>query len=152
MDPLFWKFLHVLGACLFVGNNVVTPFWRVFAERTGDPRTIAYSQRLITLTDFVFTGGGIVLLLGAGHVMLADRPDLWGASWFLWSYGLFIASGVVWMAVLVPLQVAQARLARGFAQGGTIPPRYWVLSRRWTVAGSVASLLPLGSLYLMVTK
>ena len=38
------------------------------------------------------------------------------------------------------------------ADGGPIPERFWQLSRRWTVAGIIASLLPLGSLVLMVLK
>lgn len=152
MSPLLWKFLHVLGACLFVGNNLVTPFWRYFAERTRDPRVIAYSQRLITLTDYVFTGGGIALLLSSGHVMAAYRPDLWQTGWFVTAYALFVASGVVWAAVLLPIQIAQIKLARNFAQGGEIPPRYWTLARRWMIAGTLATLLPFGSLFLMITK
>ncbi|MBK8474900.1 MAG: DUF2269 domain-containing protein [Opitutaceae bacterium] len=152
MNPVTLEFLHVLGACLFVGNNVVTPFWRFFAERTRDPRVIAYSQRLITLTDIVFTGGGIALLMLSGHIQLADRPELWGEGWFLWAYGAFVLSGVIWLAVLLPIQISQARMARGFADGGEIPSRYWRLSFIWSVAGSAASVLPLVSLYLMVVK
>ena len=113
---------------------------------------LAYSQRLITITDYIFTGGGIALLLGAGHAMAAQQPALWHQSWFLGAYVLFVVSGIVWGAVLLPIQIAQAKLARGFADGGPIPERFWQLSRRWTVAGIIASLLPLGSLVLMVMK
>jgi uncharacterized membrane protein len=152
MTYLTLKFLHILGACLFVGNNLVTPVWRALAERTRQPAVVAYSQRLITLTDIIFTGGGIALLLGAGHAMAAQQPALWQQRWFLWAYALFAVSGVVWLAVLLPIQVAQTRLARGFAGGGPIPERYWQLSVRWSVAGIIASLLPLGSLGLMIMK
>ena len=152
MSYLAWKVLHVLGACLFIGNNLVTPLWRAMAEAKRDPVILAYSQRLITLTDYIFTGGGIALLLGAGHAMAAQQPALWHQSWFLGAYVLFVVSGIVWGAVLLPIQIAQAKLARGFADGGPISERIWQLSRRWTVAGIIASLLPLGSLVLMVMK
>lgn len=150
MDTM--KFLHVLGACLFLGNNLVTPFWRFFAEKTRDPRVIAFSQRLITWTDWVFTGGGIALLLTGGHAMAARNPAYWSQSWFLGAYVLFAVSGVVWMAVLLPIQSKQARLARTFEKGGEIPEEFWKLSKRWNGAGAVASLLPLGALFLMIAK
>lgn len=38
---------------------------------------------------------------------------------------LFAASGLVWVAVLIPVEIMQARLAHSFARGGDIPPRYW---------------------------
>lgn len=152
MDYLMLKFLHVTGACLFVGNNVVTPFWKVLAERTRNPAVIAYSQRLVTLTDIIFTGGGIGLLLGPGHAMIAAQPALWEQPWLRWSYALFGLSGLIWLVVLLPVQVKQARLAKAFIDGSAIPAEYWRLSRWWFVAGTAASVLPLISLLLMVTK
>ena len=152
MEYTTWKVLHIIGACLFIGNNVVTPFWRFFAERTRDPRVIAYAQRLITLTDYVFTGGGIALLLIGGHAMTAQQPILWHQTWFLGGYGLFALSGIVWLAILLPIQIQQSRLAKIFASGGEIPARYDQLSRRWNIAGALASALPFASLWLMVVK
>ena len=152
MSYLALKLLHILGACLFLGNNLVTPLWKLLAERTRNAQVVAFSQRLVTVTDLIFTVGGIALLLGAGQAMAARQPGLWHQRWFLGAYSLFAVSGLVWLALLLPIQVAQARLARGFASGGPIPARYWVLSRRWMIAGAIASLLPFGSLALMVLK
>jgi hypothetical protein len=45
-----------------------------------------------------------------------------------------------------------ARLARGFANGGTIPQQYWRLSHYWNFWGVLAILLPLAVVYLMVFK
>ena len=39
------KVIHVLGVVLFLGNINVTGVWKTLADRTGDPRTIAYAQR-----------------------------------------------------------------------------------------------------------
>jgi uncharacterized membrane protein len=93
--------------------------WKALADRTGDPRTIAYAQRLVTLTDWIFTAGGVVLILIGGYSMVRTAGlDPLGPTWLLWGQGLFIASGIIWVAILIPIQIAQAREARRFAQGG----------------------------------
>jgi uncharacterized membrane protein len=127
------------------------PDFPIFSTR--NPQILAYTQRLITLTDAVFTGGGLLLMLIAGHAMTAQQPLLWKQPWLPWSYVLFALSGVIWAAILLPLQIIMAKMARAFAaSGGPIPERYWELSRCWAIAGSIASLLPLASLWLMVTR
>ena len=68
MDNTFLalKSLHILGAVAFLGNIIITGWWKVMADRTGDARIIAFAQRQVTLTDFVFTAGGAALILATG--------------------------------------------------------------------------------------
>ena len=56
---LLVKFLHVLGVIIFLGNIIVTAFWKVLADRTKNCTIISYSQRLVTYTDIVFTLTGM---------------------------------------------------------------------------------------------
>jgi uncharacterized membrane protein len=61
-----FKVVHLAGVVIFLGNIIVTAMWKVLADRTGDPRIIAYAQRLVTITDWIFTAGGAALIvLGA---------------------------------------------------------------------------------------
>ena|GEM_PF-6884336 len=60
--------------------------------------------------------------------------------------------GVIWGAILVPVQIAQNRIARQFAEGGEIPARYWKLARLWRIFTLLATLLVLMSAYWMVFK
>jgi len=148
-----WLFLHVLGVILFLGNIVVTAMWKVLADRTKSPPVIAYAQRLVTITDVTFTTTGVILIIVAGQVLAGDYGGVFsGPSWLTWGWSLFIAAGVVWLAVLVPIEVQQERLARRFRDGGEIPDRYWRLSKLWAVSGGLATVLPLVTLYLMVFK
>jgi uncharacterized membrane protein len=147
-----FKIVHVLGVVLFMGNIVVTGFWKAIADRCREPHAVAFAQHLVTLTDWLFTFGGLVLILIGGYGMAAvGHLDL-QQKWLAWGQGLLAASGVIWVAVLVPTQIAQAKLARSFAQGGAIPERYWQLNRRWVLFGIVATALPLANLYFMVAK
>ena len=148
-----FKVMHLLGVVLFLGNIIVTALWKSLADRTAEPRVIAYAQRLVTLTDWLFTAGGVTfLVIGAYGMIAVGHLDALHTPWLLWGQGLLAGSGVIWLAALLPIQTAQARLARGFAAGGPIPPRYWQLNRLWMVFGILATLLPLGNLYVMIFK
>jgi uncharacterized membrane protein len=65
---------------------------------------------------------------------------------------LFVASGLIWIFILIPTQIAQARQARALASGKSIPDRYWRHNRRWVAWGVLATILPLANLYFMVFK
>ena len=41
-------------------------------------------------------------------------------------------------------------MARGFAETGSIPERYWRLGKIWAVFGTLATVLPIINLYSMV--
>ena len=72
-----FKVVHLAGVVIFLGNIIVTGIWKVLADRTQDPRIIAYAQRLVTITDWIFTGGGVVLiLLGAYGMVFTAGLDL----------------------------------------------------------------------------
>jgi uncharacterized membrane protein len=150
---LLLKFIHLLGVVIFLGNIVVTGWWKFMADRTGDLKIIAFAQRQVTLTDFVFTAGGVVLVAigGVGNAML-HHMDYLHIKWMAWGYWQFIASGVIWVVVLIPVQIRQAKMARTFANGQSIPTSYWILARVWYIFGTLATLLPASNIYWMVFK
>jgi uncharacterized membrane protein len=129
-----WLSLHILGVVLFLGNIIVTAVWKVLADRTKSPPVVAYAQRLVTRTDIAFTATGVVLILVSGQVLAEDLGGVFGGPvWLTIGWSLFVASGVIWVAAL-------------------IPERYWLLSTLWSVFGAVATILPLANLYFMVFK
>jgi uncharacterized membrane protein len=148
-----FKFLHVLGVVFLVGNVTVTAVWKVFADRTADPRVIAFGQRLVTLTDWSFTLGGIVLIIVGGFGAAGSvGMNPFGLPWLVWGEVLFVVSGAIWAFILIPVEIRQARQAREFANGGAIPESYRRDSRRWLVWGILATLPLLGATWLMVLK
>jgi uncharacterized membrane protein len=137
---------------IFLGNIIVTAVWKALADRTRSPAIVAFSQRLVTVTDFAFTAVGVALIAITGPMMARQFGGVGATRWLTWGPGLFAASGVIWVLVLIPVQVMQARMAKAFASAPEIPPQYWKLSAIWNVAGAVATLLPLLNLYVMVFK
>lgn len=147
------KMLHIFGAILFLGNIIVTAVWKTLADRTRDARIVAFSQRLVTVTDVAFTGVGAALVFVTGFFMAYQYySDFLTISWIAWGLGLFMISTLIWVTALIPIQIKQAQLARQFSGGGKIPNEYWRLGRLWMILGSIATILPLINLYFMVFK
>jgi uncharacterized membrane protein len=40
--------------------------WKAKADRTGEPRIVAFAQHQVILTDYIFTFGGVLLVLATG--------------------------------------------------------------------------------------
>lgn len=145
------KSLHILGASLFLGNIIVSAFWKVLADRTGNYSVVRFATRLVNLTDTVFTGLGAALLLATGHLLARTHGGVLANDWILWSYVLFGVSGAIWIAVLLPIQFKQAKMLRE-SRTEDIPKEYYRLARLWSIAGALATLFPLPAIYLMVAK
>jgi len=148
-----FKMIHLLGIILLVGNVTVTACWKFFADRTGDPRIIAFSQRLVTITDWSFTGWGIGLTIigGYGAGYLADMDPI-RTGWIVKAEVGFVASGLIWLGILLPIQIRQARQARAFREGEPIPASYFQATRRWLAWGVLATVPLVAAIYYMVFK
>ncbi len=148
-----FKFLHVLGAIILVGNVTVTAVWKVFADLTHDGRVVAFGQRLVTITDWFLTGSGILLIVIGGYgASYVSNMNPFGARWLIWGQVLFAVSGLIWAGILIPLQIRQARAAKLFAHGGEIPAAYRQDSKRWLVWGIVATVPLVAAVWVMVFK
>lgn len=150
---LLLKTAHIFGALMVLGNIIVTAWWKNMADLNGDPKVVAFAQRQVTLTDFIFTAGGAVILIASG-VAIAETQNIsyFDTYWLKWGLALFIISGAIWVCILIPIQIKQARLAKSFAGGSEIPDEYWRLGKLWNLFGSVAVILPLAVLYFMVIQ
>jgi len=149
---LWLKTIHVFGVVLFLGNIIITGWWKVMADRTRNPQIIAFAQRQVTLTDFIFTTGGAAILFLAGMANVGIHHMQMSAKWLSQGMLMFTLSGIIWGVILIPAQIKQARLAKEFATSGVIPDAYWKLCMRWNIFGAIAVLLPVINLYWMIFK
>ena len=147
------KTVHVIGVILLVGNVSATAIWKLFADRTGDPKIMAFAQKLVTYTDFSLTLWGIILIVGGGYAaaLIADL-DLVGQGWLLYGQLLFVVSGALWLGILLPLQIRQARAAKRFGEGREVPEQYWRDCRSWIIWGLVATVPLVAGIWVMIAK
>ncbi|WP_373486955.1 DUF2269 family protein [Blastomonas sp.] len=147
------KFLHILGIILLLGNITVTAVWKVFADRTKNGTIVAFGQKMVTGTDWGLTVPGIVLTMVGGYgAMYEARYDFPGPGWLVWSQVCFVVAGLVWLGVLIPIQMRQARMARAFTDQTGVSADYRALSRRWLVWGLIATVPLVSALYFMIAK
>jgi uncharacterized membrane protein len=143
------KLLHLLCACFFLGNVVVSGVWALMAERTRNHAVIKFSNRMVLITDVLFTFLGSAGLVWSGYQMSAKFSLTEAYAWIHWSNILISISGLIWLFVLVPIQLKQRKLLNA---SDSISEDYWKLSRIWQIAGACATLLVLPILYFMVRK
>jgi uncharacterized membrane protein len=149
---LILKLLHVFGVILFLGNIILTAWWKLMANRTKNPLIIAFAQHQVTLTDRILMNGSVVLIFVTGALSVVAQEMDWNIRWLVWSTGLFMLSGVIWGFLVIPIRNKLAKMAREFSKDSVIPESYWRLERIWMVFGILATLPLLMILYLMVFK
>jgi len=150
---LLLKMMHIFGVVIFLGNIIITGWWKFMANKTGNPVIIAFAQRQVTLTDYVFTAGGAAILFVAGVVnAMIHEIEIMQIKWLVWGVVLFSLSGLIWVFILIPIQRKQAKASREFSIDGAIPENYWRREFWWYVFGIIAIILPLLNLYWMVFK
>lgn len=149
---LLLKSLHIFGVIIFLGNIIVTAFWKTWADFTKNWQIIAFSQRLVTYTDIVFTATGVLIIAVTGLIMAKNFGNYWDVKWIRWGLSLFIISGMIWVIILIPIQIILHRLTNQFYDNKIIPHQYWKYEKMWMVFGLIATLIPLINLYWMVFK
>jgi uncharacterized membrane protein len=154
MIYLSLKFLHIVGAILFLGNITTAAFWKAHADKTRDPKIIAHALAGVMKADRVFTMPGVMIILIAGFAAaLIARLPLFRTAWLAGGISLFVITAIIFMARVGPLQRRMLALARGSGDGQSFDwHAYDKLSRSWAIWGSIAVLVPLLAAGLMVFK
>ncbi len=149
--PYPWhRFLHVLGAVLFMGNIIVTAMWMMMAEQSRNEAALRYAVGVVNWADVAFTAPGIFLLLTNGYTMAYAA---WGGltvSWIVTAFALLILSGILWVVCLIPLQNQLLRYAN--SGDDTLPSQFYHTLRQWYLWGAIATILPVLSLVLMALR
>jgi uncharacterized membrane protein len=149
----FLKTLHLIGVVILIGNVTITAYWKVLADRTSDARLIAHAQHGVTVADWIFTLAGIVLILVGGYgAAVVAGLSVTTSTWLIIGQLLFAVSGLIWLCVLVPIQIRQARSARSFGPKDVLPMQYRRDSRRWLIWGIAATVPLVAAIYVMVAK
>lgn len=152
MDPLWIKFLHILGAVVLFGTGLGTAFQMWAAHRAPDVRVLARVTRQVVWADWLFTTPAVFVQPLSGLWLIYEAGYELTEGWVLWALVLFVAAGLCWLPV-VALQMRMANIAEAAAQAGAdLPALYFKLYRCWFILGWPAFAALLGVFYLMIFK
>lgn len=146
------KTVHVLGALLFLGVGLGSAFYKFQADRSGDPRVVAWCQRQIVLADWLFTVPSALLLPVTGFwmVWLLGLPV--SMPWITWGIVGYVVAGALWLPA-VWLQMKMRRLAeQALADETALPAAFHKARRAWIALGFPAFAVSALTVWFMVSK
>ena len=153
MTPYFLiKYLHVLGAIVILGTGTGIAFFMLMAHRSRDAAFIARTAATVVIADMVFTLSAVLLQPVTGGLLMMLSATSLAERWLMASLGLYAVAGLFWIPVVF-MQIEMRDLAgAAVAQSGPLPPRYFVLFRRWFLFGIPGFGSVMLILWLMITK
>ena len=144
---MIWKFLHVLGAVLLLGNVITTGLWSHWAMRSPERAVAAFATGAILAADLwlTLTGGALLTIAGVQLAVSAGLP--WDLPWLRAGITALAASTLVWLAILLPLQLRMRRAA-GDGDLARLRRDFWW----WSVLGWADTGLLVWGLWVMIAK
>ena len=146
------KYLHVLGAIVILGTGSGIAFFMLMAHKSRDPAYIARTAATVVIADMLFTLTAVLLQPVTGGLLMYLSATSLVERWLLTSLVLYAVAGLFWAPVIL-MQIEMRDLAReAVAQGGALPPRYFVLFRLWFLFGIPGFGSVMLILWLMIAK
>jgi uncharacterized membrane protein len=146
------KYLHVLGAIVILGTGTGIAFFMLMAHRSRDAVFIARTAATVVVADMLFTLSAVLLQPVTGGALMYLSATSLVEGWRLASLVLYAVAGLFWAPVIL-MQIEMRDVARAaVAQGGPLPPRYFVLFRRWFLFGIPGFGSVMLILWLMIAK
>ncbi len=154
MSFLIWKFIHVLGVIMFLGNIGTGFFWKAHAEKYRDQHILKAAFEGIYLSDRWITNTCVVIILLSGF-MMAYVTDLalLTEGWVIASFVVFLLSGLFYGRGIIPLN---RKIIAHLDQEETFDDAQWgvyeQMRKPWFLMGLAATATPFSVLVIMFFK
>ena len=152
MSYLSLKVLHMLSMVLLFGTGLGSAWYKWMADRSGEVKHIAATNRQVVKADWLFTTPTIILqpLTGFAMLVLMDIPVT--TPWVMWSLVLYLIAGACWLPV-VWLQIKMQQLSEeAWLSNRKLEDNYWRYARLWFWLGVPAFTAMILIVVLMVFK
>lgn len=142
------KTLHIAAAVLWLGNFVVTGIWSIRAFASREALLQRFAAREILFTDAIFTLGFGSAVIASGLILAQlEGVAALATAWTRSALIVAVLSGILWLALLLPLELRMYRIARSAAT-----PALRGLFITWNIVGWLVTVALFCVIYLMVAK
>ena len=146
------EYLHVLGAIVILGTGTGIAFFMLMAHRSGNAEFIARTAATVVIADMLFTLTAVLLQPVTGGLLMMLSSTSLSERWLLASLALYAVAVLFWVPVIF-MQIEMRDLARvAAAENAALPPRYFMLFRRWFLFGIPGFGSVMVILWLMIAK
>ena len=122
------------------------------AHRSRDAAFVARTSATVVVADMLFTLTAVLLQPVTGGLLMALSATTFAERWLVVSLGLYAVAGLFWIPVIF-MQIEIRNLARAaVVQHQPLPPRYFLLFRRWFAFGIPGFGSVMTILWLMIAK
>ncbi len=152
MEYALIKVIHILSSTLLFGTGLGSAFYKWMADRSGDLNTIARTNRIVVIADWVFTMPTMIIqpVTGFWLVYILDIPL--SQTWIIATIVLYTISGGCWIPV-VWLQIRMRDIAnQALHLNADLDKRYYHYARIWFWLGIPAFISMIMIYCLMVFK
>ncbi len=152
MLPLIVKWVHIVGAMLFIGTGFGSAWYKMRAHRSSDLRVIAWCDREIVRADWFFTvpSGVLMPVTGLWLAYLYRLP--WTTPWILRGIVGYTIAGIFWLPAAA-LQLRMRRIVDAcLASNEPLPAAYHRAQRQWMLLGGPSFAAAVYTLWVMVAK
>ena len=148
----FLRWVHVLGAIVFLGTGTGIAFFMLMAHRTQNAALIAHTARIVVLADWVFTTSAVLVMPVTGVWLALALGWPLTQGWVLAALLLYSITIALWIPV-VWMQTRMRNLAsRAVQENLPLPAGYHRLFRLWFIFGVPAFVTVLAILWLMIAR
>lgn len=152
MDYELIKWIHLLSATVLFGTGLGSAFYKWSADRSGNLQSIAHTNRIVVIADWVFTSPTVIIQPISGvwlaYVMGYSLTDPWIVASFLF----YAIAGCCWLPV-VWLQIKMRNLSQqAIDNHSELHETYFRYRRLWFWLGLPAFTSMVIIYFLMIAK
>ncbi|WP_421869648.1 DUF2269 family protein [Motiliproteus sp.] len=152
MEYALVKVIHILSSTLLFGTGLGSAYYKWMADRSGDISTIASTNRIVVLADWMFTTPTVIIQPLSGFWLVKILGYPLDQLWIVLTIGLYLIAGCCWLPV-VWLQIRMRDLAAEANNlNQELPRQYHRYARIWFWLGVPAFIAMTIVFGLMVFK
>ena len=142
------KIIHIFAVILFMGNMIIGPVWFFLAFYANDTKLLQFSDKLLNLTDMIFTIPGLDIAVITGLFLASAHGGSAQQPWLTRSVYMLI---LLWV-FSQPLVFIQQKISKIIASAPENQQaiQKWLI--HWSIWGKVAIGPPAYIFYMMVMK